>query len=219
MTAVMNHDSATIFDWLMQALSHQGISDAVADQYISHHGNVTWAEVNFALATTPSCSKLDGYWAFNECGYQKGNQTYAVPAQFSKCPLPWHPLRNGRLNQTAYSLSLFIRDVAGGNLVAWIDRQLGDPSSINDLSASRAALIEPLRHVYGISDKVIAMALSSLLVGAGRDRTRWFEVGTSFVVVDTSFIIFSCERGFYGRFRQTIHMDLAAIGVAAVLMC
>ena len=30
----------------------------------------------------------------------------------------------GRLNQTAYGLFLFIRDLAGGDLVAWIDRQL-----------------------------------------------------------------------------------------------
>jgi hypothetical protein len=33
-------------------------------------------------------------------------------------------LRNGRLNQTAYSLFLFVRDVANGDLVQWIDDQL-----------------------------------------------------------------------------------------------
>ena len=35
------------------------------------------------------------------------------------CPLPLHPLRNGRLNQTAYSLFLFCRDVAEGELTRW----------------------------------------------------------------------------------------------------
>jgi len=38
--------------------------------------------------------------------------------------LPKHNLRNGRLNQTAYSLFLFIRDIADGDLVGWIDGQL-----------------------------------------------------------------------------------------------
>jgi hypothetical protein len=108
--AVANHDTAVIFDWLMWELSFQGISDAVAAGYIDHHGNVTWAEIVDALASHPGCGKLDGYWAFTGCGYRKGLQTCAAPDQFVACPLPRHPLRNGRLNQTAYSLFLFIRD-------------------------------------------------------------------------------------------------------------
>jgi hypothetical protein len=38
--------------------------------------------------------------------------------------VPAYNLRNGRLNQTAYALYLFIRDIAGCDLVAWIDAQL-----------------------------------------------------------------------------------------------
>ena len=41
-------------------------------------------------------------------------------------PLPTHQLRNGRLNQMAYSLFLFIRDIADGDLVGWIDQQFQD---------------------------------------------------------------------------------------------
>jgi hypothetical protein len=67
--------------------------------------------------------------------------------------------------------------------VGWIDRQLADHPG--NLPAARAALVDPLRHVYGISDKVIAMALASLLMGAGATRPGWFTVGASFVVVDT----------------------------------
>jgi hypothetical protein len=33
-------------------------------------------------------------------------------------------LRNGRLNQTAYCLYLFIRDIADGDLIGWIDQRL-----------------------------------------------------------------------------------------------
>ena len=43
------------------------------------------------------------------------------PITSARCPLPSHDLRNGRLNQTAYSLFLFIRDIADGDLIGWID--------------------------------------------------------------------------------------------------
>jgi hypothetical protein len=181
--AVADHNTGKIFDWLIRELSHQGISDAVVDGYIDRHGNVTWAEIEASLATNPSCDKLEGYWAFADCRYHKGFQTCANPNHFPNCPLPRHRLRNGRLNQTAYSLFLFVRDIAGGDIVDWIDRQVAD--HLGNLPAARTALVDPLRHVYGISDKVIAMALASFLMGAGRTRPGWFAVGASFVVVDT----------------------------------
>ena len=46
------------------------------------------------------------------------------PSTLARCPLPSHDLRNGHLNQTAYSLFLFIRDIADGDLIGWIDAQL-----------------------------------------------------------------------------------------------
>ena len=50
----------------------------------------------------------------------------------------------------------------------------GDPDRVNRM---RNALIEPLRNVYGISDKVVTMALSCILLAAPKDRVRWIEVG------------------------------------------
>lgn len=183
--AVENHDTATIYDWLIWIVSFQGISDTVAEGYMDRHGNVTWVEIERSLGTKPGCEKLLGYWAFTSCRYHKGFQTCAKPDQYGGCPLPWHPLRNGRLNQTAYSLFLFIRDVADGDIVAWIDRQLADHTGPANLAAARTAVLDPLRNVYGISDKVVAMALATLLMGAGANRSGWFEVGASFIVVDT----------------------------------
>jgi hypothetical protein len=102
------------------------------------------------------------------------------------------------LNQTAYSLYLFIRDVAGGDIVSWIDRQL-KLSAGENFAAAGAALIEPLRNVYGISDKVIAMALAALLMGAGAKKPRWFEVGASLIVVDTLVHNFLHRTGILAR--------------------
>ena len=62
------------------------------------------------------------------------------------------------------------RDVADGDSVGWIDSQLGavNSQSPDRLAALREAIIGPLRNVYGVSDKVLAMALSSLLLSAGQ---------------------------------------------------
>ena len=213
--AVAAHNTAVIFDWLIREVSHQGISDAVADGYIDRHGNVTWAEIEGCLATNPSCDKLEGYWGFTDCRYHKGFQTCRNPNHFPNCPLPRHRLRNGRLNQSAYSLFLFIRDIAGGDIVDWIDRQLAD--HLGNLPAARTALVDPLRHVYGISDKVIAMALASFLMGAGRTRRGWFAVGASFVVVDTLVHNFLHRTGILDRLEPAIRMGRRATGPVAAL--
>lgn len=96
--AVDGHDTGAIFDWLMRALSFQGISDAVAAGYMGRHGNVSWRDIETAVSVDPGCDKLHGYWKFIDCHYHKGLQTCASPTQFADCPLPRHPLRNGRLN-------------------------------------------------------------------------------------------------------------------------
>jgi hypothetical protein len=122
--AVRDHDTPVLFDWLVEALSFQGISDAVAAGYMDQHGNVRWADIAEALSQSPSCPKLGGYWGFYDCRYHKGSETCSEPGHIDACPLPRHPLRNGRLNQMAYSLFLFMRDIAGDDFVGWIDRQL-----------------------------------------------------------------------------------------------
>ena len=186
--AVRRHDTPALFNWLMTTLSFQGIADRVAREYMREHGNISWADINRELKRKPDCPKLNGFWCFDGCRYEKWSGSCSEPTHIGGCPLPTHPLRNGRLNQTAYSLFLFLRDVVGGDLVQWIDDQVANSwttESLDLLAASREALISPFRGVYGISDKVISMALSSLLLAAGRRRLHWIDVGASFVVVDS----------------------------------
>ena len=134
------------------------------------------------------CPKLASYWHFDQCGYQKSACSCAQPQHFQLCQLPRHRFRNGRLNQTAYSLFLFIRDVAGGDLVRWIDEQLAEADVANApdrIRRMRDALIKPLSNIYGLSDKVLNMSVSTLLIGAGREKERWLEVGVSMIAIDT----------------------------------
>ncbi len=201
--AVRRHDTPALFDWFMEVLSFQGIADRVAKQYLRTHGNATWSDVGRALRRRPGCPKLGGFWLFDDCRYEKGSRACSEPGHVVACPLPKHDLRNGRLNQTAYSLFLFMRDVAGDDFVGWIDRQLAGCVALPEherLAAMRAALVDPLRGVYGISDKVTTMALSSLLLGAGRRRAYWLEVGASFIVVDTLVHNFLHRTGILARF-------------------
>lgn len=186
--AIAGHDTALLFERLLEAVSMQGISDHVAYTYMERHGRVTWCDIERAMACPGSCPKLTSYWALHGCGHEKTSGMCAEPHHVGSCPLPRHDLRNGRLNQTAYSLYLFIRDVTDGDLVGWIDEQLRQTAKgtrHGRLSRMREALIGPLRNVFGVSDKVLSMALSDLLMAAPRTKRHWFETGASCVAVDT----------------------------------
>ena len=64
-----------------------------------------------------------------------------------------------------------------------------------------AALIKPLREVYGVSDKVLAMALSSLLLGAPKKMGLWTEVGGTMIAIDTLVHNFLHRTGILARFN------------------
>jgi hypothetical protein len=202
--AIRSRNTADLFDHLVAALSYQGISDEVAKNFMDRHGLASWHVIEGALRTPPSCPKLRSYWHFHDCRYNKSRFTCAEPNHLADCPLPRSWLRNGRLNQTAYSLYLFVRDVADGDLVGWIDRRL-DAASRHPEPARfvrmRAALIDPLREVYGVSDKVLMMALSQLLLGAPRSRRNWREVGGTMIAVDTLVHNFLHRTGVLNRFE------------------
>jgi hypothetical protein len=210
--AIRNRDTGPVFDWLMAAVSYQGISDEVAYGYMETHGRARWRQIKQGLDRGVSCPKLKSYWHFHDCRYDKISRTCAEPDHIRRCPLPKHDLRNGRLNQTAYSLYLFIRDVADGDLVSWIDRQLqaaNDPPGAARLARMRASLIEPLREVYGLSDKVLTMALSCILLGAPRSMSLWIEVGASMIAIDTLVHNFLHRTGILHRFSADHAYGLA----------
>src|ERR1700744_6347019 len=100
--AIRAHDDAAIFDWLMRAISFQGVSDAAASGYMDLHGSANAAEITEQLAKGPGCAKLQRFNAFHDCGYRKIQATCSNPRLLGKCPVPQLDLRNGSLNQAAY---------------------------------------------------------------------------------------------------------------------
>jgi hypothetical protein len=210
--AIRHRNTAAVFDWLMAGLSYQGISNHVAHDYMERHGRAAWRDIDQKLGHGVGCPKLKSYWHFHDCRYDKVSRTCAEPEHISRCSLPKHVLRNGRLNQTAYSLFLFIRDIADGDLIGWIDRQLeaaNSPAGPDRLIRMRDSLIEPMREIYGVSDKVLAMALSSLLLGAPKKMVLWAEVGGSMIAIDTLVHNFLHRTGILARFNANHLYGLA----------
>ncbi len=202
--AIRRRDTATLFDWLVASLSYQGISDQVATEYMERHGRVRWDDIDAKVAASPCCPKLKSYWHFYGCRYDKISRTCSEPDHIDACPLPSHQLRNGRLNQMAYSLFLFIRDIADGDLVGWIERQFrvaDDPASANRVVQLREAVIGPLREVFGVSDKVLTMTLSSILLAAPKRLHLWHEVGASMIAIDTLVHNFLVRTGVLAKFE------------------
>jgi hypothetical protein len=204
-SAIERHDTPALFDWLVRALSFQGISDRVASGYMRKHGSVTWGEIEYRLSKRPHCPKLKSYWNFHACGYRKTTRTCSHPEHFSRCPLPKHRLRNGRLNQTAYSLYFFLRDIADSDLVNWIDAQLSRAGHTNErkwIVAMRESLLYPLRHIYGVADKVLSMALSDILLAAQDARDHWHLTGGSMIAIDTLVHKFLHRTGILARCKS-----------------
>jgi hypothetical protein len=171
---------------------------------MDQHGYVNWTDVQAKLRRRTTCPKLKSYWHFHGCRYDKVSRTCTEPDHIAACPLPTHDLRNGRLNQMTYSLFLFIRDIADGDLVGWIDRRLkaaNDQTGPDRLARLREALVGPLREVYGVSDKVLTMTLSSILLAAPDDRPLWIEVGASMIAIDTLVHNFLARTGILTRFE------------------
>lgn len=187
--AVGRGDSGPIFRLLLGAIQYQGVSDVAAETFIESHGIPSWDDIECALMCHPTCSLLRSYWDFSSCGYGKTANTCSRPEHFANCPLPDLSLRKGDLNQAAYSLWLFLRDICGGDVVCWIDQQL-EEADIGSHGRQRAtrlrdAVLEPFLNVHGVSKKTASMALSGLLLGADPARERWITAGAAMVAVDT----------------------------------
>ena len=202
--AVASCDSIPIFNWMMSVVPLQGISDQIASRYAEQHGGVTHAEIQLALSVPQRCSRLMSYWHFAECGYRKVGRTCAEPAHIDACTLPLPRLRKGSLNQAAYSLALFIRDVCTGDFVGWIDKRLAEadpgPGAPERGPLMRKAVLRPLCEIYGIGPKLWAMMLADLLLGADPNRERWMTAGSWMIAVDSLVHNFLHRTGTLARF-------------------
>ena len=182
--AIRSHDDKVIFSWLMRTFSYQGLSDRAVEQYIEENGNADYTGIEASLSDG-DCEKLEGFWKFQRCGYEKTKHTCSCRSKIVTCPLPKLPLRNGRLNQLAYSLFFFLRDIANGDLVTFLDQIIETLPNQATTREVHLSLVPPWRSIFGISDKVITMALATLLMSASLAKPKWRTAGSALIVVDT----------------------------------
>jgi hypothetical protein len=167
---------------------------------MERHGRAEWRDIDQKLGQGVSCpsSRATGIFMAADTKRPAG----PVPSPITLTVVRCRALRNGHLNQTAYSLFLFIRDIADGDFVGWTDVQLQAANSLpgpDRLIRMGAALIEPMQEIYGVSDKVLAMALSALPLGAPKKMVLWTEVGGSMIAIDTLVHNFLHRTGILAR--------------------
>ena len=201
--AVKRHKTGVIFEWLIDVLSLQGISDFVAIGYIEGHERISAKSIEEALRKKPSCPKLAAYHRFYDCGYRKWEDRCSQPQHKLDCPLPRHDLRNGRLNQLCYSLWLFLETVADGDLVGWIDYQLRPTlaDQVGPPGHMTGPVVGPLSHVYGVSSKTLNLAMATLLLAGDADRPGWIAAGADMIAVDSLVHNWFCRTGILRRLK------------------
>ena len=218
--AVNRRDTPTIFDWLLRHSAIRASRTGCAQLHRAKRRRVLVGHPSQIVGLT-DLSTLRQYWTFSDCRYNKTSFSCSEPEHIDSCPLPSHRLRNGRLNQTAYSFFLFVRDIAKSDFVGWIDAQLASQSDpmaggLNvHPTPNPEPLLGPLRNVYGVSDKILTMALSGLLLGASSGRRHWFEAGSSMIAIDSLVHNFLHRTGILGRCGTLTVMVSAAMPAAA----
>ena len=187
--AVAARDPAPLFDWTVKLLARQGISNRATEVFAERHGSATWAEVSARMAADARCPRLGSYWRFVDCRYRRSTGTCGTPHHLVGCPVTMIPARKGTLAEAAVGLWLFIRDIAGGDLVGWIDARLTradlGPDHPARGAAMRDAVLHPLLGLTGTGHKIWSMVLAELLLGADSGRDRWVTTGASFIAVDS----------------------------------
>jgi hypothetical protein len=66
-----------------------------------------------------------------------------------------------------------------------LERLRSETNLVRGTYAGLYERVDKLLRELGVADKVLAMAMSSLLLSAGTRRPLWLEVGATFVAVDT----------------------------------
>ena len=118
--------------------------------------------------------------------------------------MPTHRLRNGISTRLLTVSTYSFATLPTATWVGWIDdrlKQANDQAPPDPLAQAPNALIEPMRNVYGVSDKVLAMALSAVLIGAAHVRPKWLEVGVQLIAVDTLVHNFLHRTGMLNQFN------------------
>ncbi len=165
---------------LYEIANYQGMSDRAASSWLVTNGNPDFLELADRL-TREQCACAASAAGINNCGYLRSQNVCSHPALLSLCIVPTIPARKGQLARLAVALSYWAAALPDQCLVAWARSKLkrGDPRS------GAAAMVEDLKSLPGVSDKVASMIASDIAIGLSARRPALFASGASVVVVDS----------------------------------
>jgi hypothetical protein len=69
---IRHRDTAVVFDWLIAALSYQGISDQAAYQYMEKHGRAAWRDIDQRLRSSPWPCPASARLSQKDCPLDQG---------------------------------------------------------------------------------------------------------------------------------------------------
>jgi hypothetical protein len=141
-SAIQRHDTATLFDWLVAALSYQGISNQVAAEYIERHGSATWADIDQKAGQNITCPRLKSY-----CPPCSRMFLFAIRPQL-RCPAS-SLLRPKKALQTRVSRLLDIldnKDEVGRVIFVWPACRLRQSTHRRSILRRPAAVCHPPAH-------------------------------------------------------------------------
>jgi hypothetical protein len=197
----LHHKSIKLYQYLLESFLLAGGGDqSNHGYYLKQQRKPSFNRVKQALKAA-TCPKLATFQTFKGCGYQKTKPRCREPAFLSTCPLPTFDMKRGSLNQMAFSLYFFLRDVAGRDFYAYVTEHFGQtqPSggAINELLQG---FIKKVTTIANVGPKLAHMALSCLFLTAypGWDYRR---VGLHMIAVDSLVHTFLHRTGILANYQ------------------
>jgi hypothetical protein len=183
--AKLHHKSINLYQYLLEAFLLSGGGDQSNQGYYAKQSHKpTFNRVKQVLKAA-QCPKLAGFETFKGCGYRKTIKKCNEPAFLRSCPLPTFDMKRGNLNQMAFSLYFFLRDVCRRDFYTYTTQHFGmgqvSDGAIND---RLQGFIKKVSTIANVGPKLAHMALSCLFLTA-YPGWNYRRVGAHMIAVDS----------------------------------
>jgi hypothetical protein len=213
------HKSIKLYHYLLGSFLLAGGGDqSNYSYYAKQRVKPTFNRVKEAVKAA-QCPKLATFEAFTGCGYQKTKSTCREPTFLGSCPVPAFDMKRGPLNQMAFSLYFFLRDVCGGDFYSEVSQHFGQGwLTDGEISDRLQSFIQKVTRIANVGPKLAYMALSGLFLThyPGWDYRR---VGLHMIAVDSLVHNFLHRTGILGFYQldhaygPRCHTEKGCLGV------
>lgn len=165
---------------IFEVANFQGMSDRAAVSWLSTNGLPDFSVLTERLRheACPHAASLEGITA---CGFVKRRNSCNNPSMLASCLVPHIPARKGQLTRLAVALAYWVEDWPERSLRGWVNAQ----SRAGADTFAGQAMVDDLKRLPGLSDKVASMIASDIAIGLSVRRPALLASGASIVVIDS----------------------------------